>query len=46
MVLIQEPQVSLYPIKPNEIKNILLAAVLSLIMGMFLAFFMEFWKKS
>lgn len=45
VVVIQEPQVSLYTIKPNKKQNILLAAVLSLITGVFLAFFMESWQK-
>ena len=45
VVLVQEPQVSLYAIKPNKKQNILLAAVLSLMMGLFLAFFMESWQK-
>jgi capsular polysaccharide biosynthesis protein len=45
VVLIQEPQVSLNAIRPNKKQNILLAAVLSLMIGLFLAFFMESWQK-
>jgi capsular polysaccharide biosynthesis protein len=45
IVLVQEPQVSLYPIKPHKGQNILLAAVLSFMLGLFLAFFMESWQK-
>jgi len=34
-----------YPIKPNKKLNILIAGVLSLFVGIFVAYFMEFWQK-
>ena len=34
-----------YPIKPNKKLNILIAGVLSLFIGIFVAYFMEFWQK-
>lgn len=33
------------PIKPNKKLNILIAGVLGLFIGVFIAFFMEFWQK-
>lgn len=40
--LAYEPRV---PIKPNRKLNILIAGVLSLFVGIFVAFFLEFWQK-
>ena len=34
-----------YPIKPNKKLNILIAGVLGLFVGVFAAFFLEFWQK-
>jgi uncharacterized protein involved in exopolysaccharide biosynthesis len=34
-----------YPIKPNKKLNILIAGVLGLFVGIFVAFFFEFWQK-
>lgn len=34
-----------YPIKPNKKLNILIAGVLGLFVGIFAAFFLEFWQK-
>lgn len=34
-----------YPIKPNKKLNILIAGVLGLFVGIFAAFFLEFWEK-
>lgn len=34
-----------YPIKPNKKLNILIAGVLGLFIGIFVAFFLEFWQK-
>jgi len=34
-----------YPIKPNRKLNILIAGVLALFIGIFVAYFMEFWQK-
>ncbi|MBA7583372.1 hypothetical protein ES708_25314 [subsurface metagenome] len=33
------------PIKPNRKLNILIAGVLGLFVGIFVAFFLEFWQK-
>jgi len=40
--LAHEPK---YPIKPNRKLNILIAGVLGLFVGIFVAFFLEFWQK-
>ena len=40
--LAYEPRV---PIKPNKKLNILIAGVLGLFIGIFVAYFMEFWQK-
>jgi len=45
VVLIIEPQRSRSPIKPNKKLNITIAGILSLMIGIFIAFFMEFWQK-
>ena len=34
-----------YPIRPNKKLNILIAGVLGLFVGIFVAFFLEFWQK-
>jgi len=34
-----------FPIKPNKKLNILIAGVLGLFVGIFVAFFLEFWQK-
>jgi uncharacterized protein involved in exopolysaccharide biosynthesis len=33
------------PIKPNKKLNILITGVLGLFVGIFVAFFLEFWQK-
>jgi len=43
---IKSPTVSESPIKPNKKLNIVIAAVLGLFVGVFLAFFQEWWEKS
>jgi len=44
--VIKSPTVSEKPIKPNKKLNIVIAAVLGLFAGVFLAFFQEWWEKS
>ena len=34
-----------YPIGPNKKLNVAVAGILSLMLGVFLAFFMEYWEK-
>ena len=46
MKLIQEPTVSSNPIKPKKKQNIAIAGVLGLMLGVFIAFFQEFWEKT
>ena len=46
VVLINEPQRSRFPIKPNKKLKVTIAGIFSLMLGIFLAFFMEFWQKS
>ena len=46
VVLIIEPQRSRFPIKPNKKLKVTIAGIFSLMLGIFLAFFMEFWQKS
>ena len=42
---IQEPQVSMYPIKPKKRLNVMLAFVIGLMFSVFLAFFLEYLQK-
>ena len=44
--VIKSPTVSASPIKPRPLLNIVIAAVLGLFIGVFLAFFQEWWEKS
>ncbi len=44
--VIKSPTVSGEPIKPRPVLNIVIAAVLGLFVGVFLAFFQEWWEKS
>jgi len=44
--VIKSPTVSGEPIKPRPLLNIVIAAVLGLFVGVFLAFFQEWWEKS
>lgn len=44
--VVKTPTVSEKPIKPNKKLNIVIAAVLGLFVGVFLAFFKEWWEKS
>ena len=44
--VIKSPTVSEKPIKPNKKLNIVIAAVLGLFVGVFLAFFQEWWERS
>ena len=44
--LLQQPQRSLHPVSPKKKQNVAIAGILSLMLGVFLAFFMEFWQKS
>ncbi len=46
MGLPKEPQVSLQPIGAGRMQAVVLAGVLSLILGAFLAFFIEYWQKT
>jgi capsular polysaccharide biosynthesis protein len=43
--VVQEPYASIKPVKPNKKKNIAIAGVTSLFLGIFLVFFLEFIKK-
>ena len=43
--IINYAQLSTTPIKPNKKLNILIAGVLGLFVGIFVAFFLEFWQK-
>ena len=43
--LIQQPQSSIYPIKPKKKLNVMLAFVIGLFVSIFLAFFMEYIQK-
>ena len=44
--VVKSPTVSASPIKPRPLLNIVIAAVLGLFIGVFLAFFQEWWGKS
>ena len=44
--IVKVPTVSEEPVKPRTLLNIVIAGVLGLFMGTFLAFFREFWEKS
>jgi len=43
--IISYAQLPIEPIKPNKKLNILIAGVLGLFVGIFIAFFLEFWQK-
>ena len=43
--IINNAQMLVSPIKPNKKLNILIAGVLGLFIGIFVAFFLEFWQK-
>lgn len=43
--IISYAQLPVVPIKPNKKLNILIAGVLGLFVGIFVAFFLEFWQK-
>jgi len=43
--MIQEPTVSPLPVGPWKLLVVAIAGILSLMLGVFLAFFMEFWQK-
>ncbi|MDD5015030.1 MAG: Wzz/FepE/Etk N-terminal domain-containing protein [Atribacterota bacterium] len=43
--IISNAQLPIVPIKPNKKLNILIAGVLGLFVGIFVAFFFEFWQK-
>jgi len=44
--VVKSPTVSASPIKPRPLLNIVIAAILGLFIGVFLAFFQEWWEKS
>jgi len=44
--VIKSPTVSEKPVKPNKKLNIIIAGILGLFVGVFLAFFQEWWEKS
>jgi len=44
--VVQEPEISLYPVKPNKKRNVLLASVGGLFLFTFLAFFIEYLKNA
>ena len=44
--VIKSPTVSEKPVKPNKKLNIAIAGILGLFVGVFLAFFQEWWEKS
>jgi capsular polysaccharide biosynthesis protein len=43
--VIQEPEISLHPVKPKKKQIVLLAGVLALFIFIFLAFFIEYIRK-
>jgi len=44
--IIKSPTISEEPVKPKPLLNIVIAAVLGLFVGVFLAFFKEWWEKN
>ena len=44
--LVHEPRVSSHPVKPNRTLNIAIAGILGCMLGIFSAFFLEYWKKA
>jgi len=44
--LIDQPIKPKYPIKPNKRQNVVISGVISLMFGVFLALFIEYWEKS
>lgn len=44
--LVKEPQVSFAPVGPKKKQDVLFAGIMSLMFGVFLAFFAEYWEKS
>lgn len=42
---VQKPEVSVFPIELKKKQNIAIASILSLILGVFIAFLVEFWEK-
>ena len=44
--IIESPSKSMNPIKPNKRQMITISAILGLILGLFIAFIVEFWQKS
>ncbi len=43
--IVEQPIEPKYPIKPKKKLNILISGIFSLMMGIFLAFFMEYWQS-
>jgi capsular polysaccharide biosynthesis protein len=44
--IVESPLEPKYPIKPNKKMNVLISGIVSLMAGIFLAFFMEYWQSS
>ena len=44
--IIELPAKSINPIKPNKRQMVTISAILGLMLGIFIAFFVEFWQKS
>ena len=44
--IIESPSKSINPIKPKKKQMIIISAVVGLMLGIFIAFFVEFWQKS
>ncbi len=44
--VVQEPELSLHPVKPKKKQIVLLAGVVALFMAVFLAFFIEYLKNA
>lgn len=44
--VIKEPTISEKPVRPNPLLNIVIAAILGIFIGVFLAFFKEWWEKN
>ncbi|MBL7156561.1 MAG: hypothetical protein ISS92_00215 [Candidatus Omnitrophica bacterium] len=42
---VQKPQALPFPVRPKKMKNIAVAGILGLFLGVFIAFFREFWEK-
>lgn len=44
--IVDQPIKPKYPVEPKKKQNVLIAGIMSLMVGILLAFFMEFWQKN